>query len=164
MRISRAARGTLAGAMELRSQHLRGLKDVLTVNRNLELKLCEADAQVAAVQAQNDALEAELMRAETAKAPPVPPEGARAESTSQLLAHLRYADASAIKIQRICRGYLCRPLAYGDKANPIILTADGWEEMSEVEAAEIEEAASVYDDFLSGWDEEEEEEEVGDEF
>jgi hypothetical protein len=103
-----AARGTLAGAMELRSQHLRGLKDVLTVNRNLELKLCEADAQVAAVQAQNDALEAELMRAETAKAPPVPPEGARAESTSQLLAHLRYADASAIKIQRICRGYLGR--------------------------------------------------------
>ena len=58
----------------------------------------------------------------------------------------------------------CRPLAYGDKANPIILTADGWEEMSEVEAAEVEEAASVYDDFLSGWDEEEEEEEVGDEF
>jgi hypothetical protein len=102
------SRGTLAGAMELRSQHLRGLKDVLTVNRNLELKLCEADAQVAAVQAQNDALEAELMRAETAKAPPVPPEGARAESTSQLLAHLRYADASAIKIQRICRGYLGR--------------------------------------------------------
>jgi hypothetical protein len=38
-------------------------------------------------------------------------------------------------------------------------------EMSEVEAAEVEEAASVYDDFLSGWDEEEEEEEeVGDEF
>ena len=35
---------------------------------------------------------------------------------------------------------------------------------SEVEAAEVEEAASVYDDFLSGWDEEEEEEEVGDEF
>ena len=60
----------------------------------------------------------------------------------------------------------CRPLAYGDKANPIILTADGWEEMSEVEDAEVEEAASlsVYDDFLSGWDEEEEEEEVGDEF
>ena len=59
----------------------------------------------------------------------------------------------------------CHPLAYGDKANPIILTADGWEEMSEVEDAEVEEAASlsVYDDFLSGWDEEEEEE-VGDEF
>ena len=53
----------------------------------------------------------------------------------------------------------CHPLAYGDKANPIILTADGWEEMSEVEAAEVEEAASVYDGFLSGWDEEEEEEE-----
>jgi hypothetical protein len=37
--------------------------------------------------------------------------------------------------------------------------------MSEVEDAEVEEAASlsVYDDFLSGWDEEEEEE-VGDEF
>ena len=33
-----------------------------------------------------------------------------------------------------------------------------------MEAAEVEEAASVYDDFLSGWDEEEEEEEVGDEF
>jgi hypothetical protein len=59
----------------------------------------------------------------------------------------------------------CRPLAYGDKANPIILTADGWEEMSEVEDAEVEEAASlsVYDNFVSGWDEEEEEE-VGDEF
>ena len=35
-----------------------------------------------------------------------------------------------------------------------------------MEDAEVEEAASlsVYDDFLSGWDEEEEEEEVGDEF
>ena len=32
-----------------------------------------------------------------------------------------------------------------------------------MEDAEVEEAASVYDDFLSGWDEEEEEE-VGDEF
>jgi hypothetical protein len=38
--------------------------------------------------------------------------------------------------------------------------------MSEVEDAEVEEAASlsVYDDFLSAGDEEEEEEEVGDEF
>jgi hypothetical protein len=115
-------RGTLAGAMELRSQHLRGLKDVLTVNRNLELKLCEADAQVAAVQAQNDALEAELMRAETAKAPPVPPEGARAESTSQLLAHLRYADASAIMIQRICRGYLGRRRALREA----VRISSGW--------------------------------------
>ena len=77
---------------------------------------------------------------------------------------LRRSLVFSLPAPRRRRRCCCRPLAYGDKANPIILTADGWEEMSEVEAAEVEEAASVYDDFLSGWDEEEEEEEVGDEF
>ena len=79
---------------------------------------------------------------------------------------LRRSLVFSLPAPRRRRRCCCRPLAYGDKANPIILTADGWEEMSEVEDAEVEEAASlsVYDDFLSGWDEEDEEEEVGDEF
>ena len=116
-----ACQRTLAGAVDLRSAHLRGLKDVLTANRGLELKLCDTDAQLAAVAVQNTALEAELMRAQSGEAaappppPPPPPSGAAGggaggpvDSTEQLLARLRYIDVSVLKIQRVSRGFLGR--------------------------------------------------------
>ena len=109
----RASQSTLAAVVDLRTQHLRRLRDVLTVNRLLEEKICAADAHVAAIKAQNDALEAELMRTESAKSPPAPPPDASGSvrSSAQLLARLDYMDACAVKIQRIGRGYLGRRCA-----------------------------------------------------
>lgn len=106
----RACQHTLAAAVDLRTQHLRNLRDVLTANRRLEEKICAADAQIDVVQAQNDALEAELMRIESAKAPPTPPPDCAesAESPAELLARLGYMNACAIKIQRVWRGWLGR--------------------------------------------------------
>lgn len=106
----RASQHTLSTAVEFRTQHLRRLKDVLTTNRRLEEKICAADAQIAAMQAQNDELEAELLSAESAKPPPAAPlDGAgSAKSAAELLAQIEYMDACALKIQRVCRGWLGR--------------------------------------------------------
>lgn len=108
--ILRASQTTVAAVVDFRTQHLRSLKDVLTVNKGLEEKICAADERIEAIQAQNDALEAELMRIESAKMPPAPPPDASAppKSSAELLARVKYMDACALKIQRICRGWLGR--------------------------------------------------------
>lgn len=111
--ILRASQTTVAAVVDFRTQHLRRLKEVLTVNKGLEEKICAADEHIAAIQVQNDALEAELMRIESAKPPPAPPPDASAllESSAELLARVEYMDACALKIQRICRGWLGRRCA-----------------------------------------------------
>ncbi len=108
--VLRATQSTLASVVDCRTQHLRRLKDVLTVNKRLEEKLCAADEHIATMQAQNDALESELMRLESAKVPPAPPPDPSAllKTSAELLARVEYMDACALKIQRICRGWLGR--------------------------------------------------------
>lgn len=112
----RVSQGLLSSVLQLRSQHISALKDVLAVNRAMELRLCDTTEKIAFMQASNDITREATMRARqhrgsevttTASSAATGPPLAEAEA---LLLRLRTMETATCTIQRVWRGWLGRRL------------------------------------------------------
>jgi hypothetical protein len=112
--VFRVGQGILGSVLQIRAQHLGALKDVLTANKAMELKLRDTTEQIALLQAGNDAAHSASMRMrpnESASRGTPKTQGADGGELAEaevLLMRLQSMGDSAVEIQRVWRGWLGR--------------------------------------------------------